>query len=339
MKFNKGRVVLATAGIFLAGTGAGSAEVALTFALNWNPRADHAAYYYAEKMGWYDEAGLNVIIEPGRGSGATVQRVASGAANMGLADFGTMLTANGKGGQLTAVMAVYQSSPYYFYWLKGKGISGPADFAGKTVGAPAGDAAVAMWPSFASKVGLPVDSVSFVNMAPAAKLASLKSGAVDIVPYFYDSHATIMNDLGDSVEYIGWKDVGINPYGNAIFVNQPFMAENPEAVKAFVQVSQRAMLECMRDIAPCYAVMKENTSGLNDELELANWENMKVLMDSELAAEKGLGWFDPARVASDYELIAGTIGIETPFSPESAFTNDLLDTEVKLDRSTIPATN
>ena len=35
----------------------------LTFTLNWVAGGDHAPYFYAQKMGWYRQAGLDIDFE------------------------------------------------------------------------------------------------------------------------------------------------------------------------------------------------------------------------------------------------------------------------------------
>src|SRR5215510_11404523 len=40
----------------------------ITFTLNWVAGGDHAPYFYAQKMGWYKQAGLDVDFETGRSS-------------------------------------------------------------------------------------------------------------------------------------------------------------------------------------------------------------------------------------------------------------------------------
>ena len=45
----------------------------LTFTLNWVAGGDHAPYFYAQKMGWYKQAGLDVDFETGRGSAASAR--------------------------------------------------------------------------------------------------------------------------------------------------------------------------------------------------------------------------------------------------------------------------
>ena len=56
-----------------------AAQTKLDFILNWVPGGDHAPYYYANKMGWYAKEGLQVNLEPGKGSMLAVQKVGAGA--------------------------------------------------------------------------------------------------------------------------------------------------------------------------------------------------------------------------------------------------------------------
>ena len=65
---------------------AASAQQKITFTLNWVAGGDHAPYFYAQKMGWYKDAGVNVEFETGRGSAASAQKVAAGSSQLGLSD-------------------------------------------------------------------------------------------------------------------------------------------------------------------------------------------------------------------------------------------------------------
>src|SRR3546814_20988764 len=62
---------------------------AVTLTLNWTPTADHSPYYFAEAQGWYDQAGIDLTIETGKGSGTTAQRVGVGNVEFGVADMAT----------------------------------------------------------------------------------------------------------------------------------------------------------------------------------------------------------------------------------------------------------
>lgn len=298
--------------------------------LNWVPTADHSPYYYARAQGWYEEAGIDLDIQTGKGSGVSAQRVGAGASKIGIADMATALLAKSKGADLTAVMVVYANSPQGFYWLKSHGITGPADFPGHKIGNPPSDASRVMWPAFAQKVGIDPGSVSFVNVSPQAKMASLKSGAIDVTTDFYNEHDLKLREFGDDLGFVAWRDIGINPYGNAIIVNGDFLKDKPEVVEAFTRVSQRAFAACVQDVTPCLQALLAAASGLTEANQRDQWNRVKELMRDPTTTGTALGAFDPDRVAADYKLVETYFGIEKPFDVTRAYTNDFLDHDIRM---------
>jgi len=102
--------------------GAASAAEDVTFVLNWVAGGDHAPVYWAKEQGWYADAGIDLAIEEGRGSAASVQKVGAGAAEFGIADMATALQGRGEGADVVGVMAIYANNPYGIYWKKSSGI-------------------------------------------------------------------------------------------------------------------------------------------------------------------------------------------------------------------------
>src|SRR5436309_15984810 len=71
--------------------------------LNWYTYSEHAPFYLGKERGYFDQEGLDLDIQEGRGSGITVQAVAAGTATFGYADVPTMIKAASKGAPVTAV--------------------------------------------------------------------------------------------------------------------------------------------------------------------------------------------------------------------------------------------
>jgi NitT/TauT family transport system substrate-binding protein len=271
-------IAAGVAALLLAPAAQAQDKVEIDFVLNWIAGGDHAPYYYAKQEGWYEEAGIDLDIEQGKGSAAAAQRTGVGVSDIGLADLGTALIAKGKGADFVAVMNVYANSPYGMYWLKSSGIEGIEDFAGRKIGNPPSDAARAMWPALAKAVEMDPDSVGWVNVQPNAKLAGLKSGAFDITTSFYNIHHIFERELGDDMGYFAWKEHGINPYGNSIIVNGAFLAENEDAVRSFVEVTQRAFKTCVETPEPCVEALVAANTGLQQDNEMENFALVVELM-------------------------------------------------------------
>ncbi len=323
------RKLIAVALLALAAAPVLAAEK-LDFILNWVPGGDHAPYYYAKKMGWYAKDGIDLSLEPGKGSVLAAQRVGAGANPIGLADIGTVLVAKSKGADLVAVYNVYANSPQGFYWLKSSGIKGIKDFPGKKIGNPAGDAARAMWPAVAKANGIDPNSVTWVNIDPNAKLAALKAHSIDITTSFYNLHHVFKRELGSDMGFLAWRDAGVNPYGNSVVVNGAFLKAHQALIGKFVKVTQRAFYTCVKDPKPCIQALVEANGALSFDNEMQNWEEVEVLMSDKFSRTVALGYHDPARMQSDYNLVKDYIGIDHPFDVKTIYTNRFLDRSIKM---------
>jgi NitT/TauT family transport system substrate-binding protein len=322
------RIIIAAAAAFVALPAA--AQQKIDFILNWVPGGDHAPYYYAKKQGWYAKEGIDLNLEPGKGSALATQKVGAGANPVGLADMGGVLVAKGKGADTVAVFNVYANSPQGLYWLKSSGIKGIKDFPGKKIGNPAADGARTMWPALAKANGIDPKSITWVNIDANAKLSALKSKAIDITTSFYNIHHIFQKELGADMGFLAWREIGLNPYGNSVIVNADFLAKNKPLVDKFVKVTQRAFAACVKDPKPCVQALVDANGALSFDNELVNWQLVEVLMSDKFSREVALGIHDDARMKADYELVREYIGVDKPFDVKSTYTNEFLDRSIKM---------
>jgi len=326
VKFLAGLLFLAA--VLLPATSHG--EEKIDFLLNWVPGSDHAPYFYAKAQGWYASEGLDVTLSPGKGSGMSSQRVGLGSNQLGIADYATALVAKGKGSDTVEVFNEYAQSPYTVYWLKQSGIKDAKGFAGRTLGNPPGDAARVMWPALAQAIGIPQDSVSFVNIAPAAKMPALAAKRVDMVTDFYNGHDAKLKEFGDNLQFMRWSEYGVNPYGNSVIVNGQYLKTHRAQVAAFVKQTQRAFAACVKNAAPCIDAVMAAASGLQRDALEDQWGRVKELMTDKFTTTEAIGWVDPGRAREDYEFVKKYFGIEKDFAYQDAFTNEFLDKQYKM---------
>jgi len=330
MKYFKSMLAVAGVLFVLIGTSPVQAAEKVDFILNWIAGGDHAPYYFALQEGWYKDAGIDLDIQQGKGSSMSAQRTGIGKNPIGLADLGTALVAKGKGADIVAIMNVYANSPYGMYWLKSSGIKGPKDMVGKKIGNPSWDAARQMWPALAKSVGIDPKSVTWVNIQPNAKLVALMNGNIDVTTSFYNIHHIFKAKLGDDMGFFPWKQYGVNPYGNSIIVNGEYLKKKPDVVKKFVRVSQKAFKTCVDSPDQCIKALVEANTGLKFDNEKTNWGLVNELMRDEFSTTVALGYFDPARMQNDYQLIENYFNIKKPFDIKTTYTNDMLDRSIKM---------
>ena len=104
----------------------------MSFRLDWIYQGPNAGFMVAKDKGFYDEAGLNVDMGPGKGSGSTAQLIASKTSQFGFADGFVVGAGVAKGMELAMVGAIYRRNPTAAIVLAESGIKTPKELEGKT---------------------------------------------------------------------------------------------------------------------------------------------------------------------------------------------------------------
>src|SRR5437588_7379203 len=154
------------AGLVLAAVSAVAADTPVTFQLNWMAGGPNAGFAAAVAEGYYRDAGLDVTLVQGNGSGNTAQLVASGRAQLAYADAVAVSQLIAKGAPMKVLAKVYQSNPNEVSALKKNGIRSVKDLAGKKVGVPSGSSQTTMLPLFLKANGLKESDMTLMNMPP-----------------------------------------------------------------------------------------------------------------------------------------------------------------------------
>src|SRR6202048_3628038 len=122
---------LVIGGVLLAGP-AFAQETTIKFTLGWKTQGSDAAFFYAKDKGFFKEEGLNVVIDQGEGSGATVTRIMSGAWDAGFGDINAIIQ-NASTRPADAPVMVYMiwnQPPFAIVAKKSRGINTLKDFQG-----------------------------------------------------------------------------------------------------------------------------------------------------------------------------------------------------------------
>lgn len=111
-----------------------NAQDALTLQLKWVAQGQFAGYYVAQAQGFYEEAGLDVTINPGGPDIAPTQVIAGGGADVVVEWMPAALAARERGLDLVNIAQPFARSGMQLTCRDDAGIESPEDFAGKTLG-------------------------------------------------------------------------------------------------------------------------------------------------------------------------------------------------------------
>lgn len=276
---------------------------ALKFQLDWRFEGPSALFLQPVAKGYFKDVGLDVTVDAGSGSGATVTRVASGTYDLGFADMAALMEFHANNpdapNKPVAVMMVYNNTPAAVLALKKSGIKTPADLSGKKLGAPVFDAGRKAFPIFEKANN--VTNVAWTAMDPPLRETMLVRGDVDAITGFSFTSLLNLEARGiktDDVVVMPFADFGVKMYGNAIIVNPKLLKENPAAVKAFLTAFAKGAKEVMADPAASIALVKERDGIINVALET---RRLQLAIDSVVASpdarKEGFGRINDGRMA------------------------------------------
>ena len=275
------RLFLAAGLAFLTAPALADGPLKLKFTLDWRFEGPSAPFLLAKAKGYFAAEGLDVDIDSGAGSAGAVTRVATGAYDMGFADFNALVEYDAKtpGSKIQGVYMVYNATPAAVFVLKKSNITKPADLAGKTLAAPVFDAGRKAWPAFAKSNKLAVDAVKWQTVEPALRETLLARGDVDGITGFYFTSLLNLEARGvkaEDVVALKYPDHGVELYGNAIIASPKMMAEHPKAVAGFLKAFNKALKETIANPDAAVAFVKERDPLIDAKLEA---RRLKLALD------------------------------------------------------------
>jgi NitT/TauT family transport system substrate-binding protein len=302
---------LALAALLVAG-GSASAQTLekWTFALNWFPVGDHAAYWVALDKGYYKAKGLDVTLENSKGSGDVIAKLDTGRADAGVADAAVVIAASTRGSTVKSVGMIWDNTALNFFSLKSNPILKPKDLEGKSLGAPPGDSQRQMFPGFAKITGIDPSKVTWVNIEPAAKVAGLAEKRLDGVGDAVTGLPLYEKASGKgSVAQMLWADFGFDLYSLSIAASAKTMKERPKVLKDFLEASYMGWRDVMADPKAAMAIFKKRVPEIDYDVISENMLMGLALMNTERYAKNGIGFIEDKKMCNSVDLVNTYMGL------------------------------
>lgn len=313
----------------LLGTPAARAQttkplVPIRFTLDFRVTSQTAPFLLAVAKGYYRQEGLDVQVDAGAGSVASITRVASGAYQMGLGDISSLIEfqANNPGTPLVqAVYQYYNRAPFVIIGRKDRGIT--TDFAsleGKKIAAAAVESTRRAWPMVARKQRFKPEHFAWVTTDFSARDNVVVRGDVDGATYFHDSAVSLFARMKpEELSVLKYTDAGVNLYGNAILASNAMITQQPGAVSAFLRATNRAVLECMADPAAAVAATLAREPILQQGVELERWKITAQYLAAPDTRSHGLGDILKRTLEVQIDEVAEVFGLKTKPSADAVF--------------------
>ena len=307
----------------------GGKPTPLKFTLDFRINGQTAPFFLAESKGYYKEEGLDVTIDTGAGSVASITRIASGVYQLGLGDISSLVEFNAQNPGTPMVQAVYQyynRAPFVIIGRKDRGVS--SDFKslqGKKVAAAAVESTRRAWPMVARKQGMKPDAFQWQTTDFSARDNVMVRGDVDAATYFHDSAISLFARMKpDELSVLKYADAGVNLYGNAILASSNLIAQNPKAVAAFLRASNRAIVETFANPAPSIAAMRQREPILDAKIELDRWAITAQYVGAPDTRGHGLGDIRKLLLEQQADEVAEVFALKTKPFADAIFNSSML---------------
>ncbi len=311
---------LALAGALLAG--AASAQDKVTYQLDWLPGGDKSPIYVCITEGFCAEAGIEVKIEPGRGSSEAITKLATGTSDIGSAGIGALMAAKAtEGVPVTAVMNIFNMGPHAFYTTADKGITSLADVKGKTIATSPFTSSNVFLPLVLADNGMSEADLTLTKADPGALGPMLMTGKADaIIAWLTDvsRYTGQAAEAGKEIVILPWADAGLELYSASLVASDRFLTERPDVAKRFVAAFTKSLVFAYENPDKAGAAVSEIVPELSAEDVKGSWLDASKLVFNEVTEELGLGAFDADRLAATWARVAASQGLDpAALDPES----------------------
>lgn len=285
-------------------------------ALDWALEGQQSPFVLAADGGLFAEAGVEVRVDRGYGSGDTVTKVASGAYDIGFADIGAAIAFNGRQNDLKviSVFQVYDVAPLAVMTLRDSGITSVRDLAGRTVAAPPGDSSRVMFPLLAQANNINVSAINWVDVTPQLREALLAQRRVDAITAQVTSLLSFRPmRMEDQVRVLRYVDFGVDLYGHAIITTPAYASANPEAIRRVLRGVAAAWRRAVATPAAAVAALARREALVNEALEN---DRIRLVLDAAVRTPhvlaSGLSSIVPARMERTISAVAGAFSVSPP---------------------------
>jgi NitT/TauT family transport system substrate-binding protein len=292
------------------------------FQTDWLPSGEHAMYYGGWTKGFWADQGIDITITRGYGSGDTVTKIATGAADFGVADFGAVLTAKAKTGvPVRTISFLYTHSPHSLFVLESSGIENFKGLEGKNIGITPGNSHKVYFPKVAEKAGTDPTKINWVLTDGAAMAPLLIAKQIDAAP-FYSMHHYYQNKAaekaGEKIKVLPFEQVGFAIYAASLITSQSMIDDNPDLVKRFLTATLNAMKWAKENPEEACKLHVERVPEVVFDDCMGSLNATLTFIFNDHSSATGLGNYDAERLSFTWAMVSEAQSLDVSWDPAQA---------------------
>jgi ABC-type nitrate/sulfonate/bicarbonate transport system substrate-binding protein len=269
----------------------------------------------ATEKGWYEDAGLAIewVVPPTPADSSKFP--ATGATQLGFAFAPDMLAAASQGLDFVSVASLMDRNPQGIMCWADE-VSQPSDLEGRRVAIYNSPVSQMLWQVFADFHGLDTSTIEVITEGNYT-VPLILAGAVDCID------AAAAGELVDAQAQAGREAIyflydtsnGVPDwYWLNVVANRSWLEQNPEAVRAFIDVTLDGIAYCNANVEECADIFlaRHADAGLSRKVLLDGWAELQRFAQQPFDPDQPLGWQDVTKTQAFHDLMVEQKLIETP---------------------------
>ncbi len=322
----------ATALALVALSGAAHATDDVRLRLNWMWYGSHAPFALGEDRHYFKDAGINLDIRSGNGSGSAIRLVANGDSDFAYGSCASMISLVAGGAPLISVGVIDATGTEAIIVRPDAGIKKIGDLKGKTILTTANAGVNTFLPIVLKNADLSESDVHITNVPEGALVSSYlqgAGGAVGMLGGLDDKPAEIEANGGAAPVTFPYNDYGVNEVGYCIVARKEMVEKQPDLVKRFMEATVKSYADAVKDPDAAINSMADIVGGTMNED--ASKKQARQVLDVTLGIlyspnnkDKILGYNVPEDWASMLDLMKQYNGLQTDMPATGFYTNDFV---------------
>jgi NitT/TauT family transport system substrate-binding protein len=300
----------------------------VTFATSWVPEGPNLFAYVARDKGFWKNAGLDVSVARGSGSGAAAQAVSANRFDFGMAATPTVIIQAAKKLPITCIGQINYDALMGVGVLADSPIKSPKELEGKKLGASVTSGEYPFMPLYAEKAGFDWSKVQVVQVDGKVRERALAEKQVDAISAFATSTIPTLASTGIAVRFMRFSNAGIDFYGQSLTTQPERVEKDPDLCAALVAGAMEAIKFIMTNFDEALEIfLKANSEiAISSSGKTYTRIGLGLTNITNLVPEvkaNGFGWADPKKVSAMAELVVKFGAGEGAVKPDldALFTN------------------
>ncbi|MBJ7553859.1 ABC transporter substrate-binding protein [Marinomonas spartinae] len=280
----------------------------VTFQLDWLPGGDKAPVYVGIQEGFFRAENLDVKVATGRGSTDAITKIATGQADIGMADIGALMAAKAQDDvPVSAVAAYFTQAPHAFFVLSNSGIHNIKDLAGKKVATSPFTSSNAFLPLVLKQNGLSDKDITLIKADPGALGPMLMTGNTQAIIAWVTNTALYKAQAaqaGKTITVLPWSEGGLSLYSSSIIASDRFLSERPEVAKRFIKAFEKAVVYTYAHPEKAGEDLHDIVPEVDPKIAAAQIHSIYDLVYNKISQSDGFGVLTAKRLTTTWQYVA-----------------------------------